>query len=175
VRGEPEHPTKPDDTSDNARSIGFLLTCGGFKFADFGDLTWNVEHKLVCPTKPDRNRRRVPGLPSRAGHQQQPGAAQGRQPDRRGHQQRRQEGRHSGAFKWLKETPSIKDIFQLHRNVATGPGENTAPELTANDDLECKGDGVVLTGGPVGEELHRRSPLEEDEEDVFREVTWSPP
>ena len=27
-------------------------------------------------------------------------------------------------------------------------------------------------GGSVGEELHRRSPVKEDKEDVFREVTW---
>jgi beta-lactamase superfamily II metal-dependent hydrolase len=32
---------KPDDTTENGRSAGFLLTFGRFKFLDLGDLTWD--------------------------------------------------------------------------------------------------------------------------------------
>jgi len=44
-----QEPKKADDPSENARSIGFLLTFGKFKFVDLGDLTWNKELEIACP------------------------------------------------------------------------------------------------------------------------------
>ena len=40
---------KPADKTENQRSVGFVLTYGKFRFADLGDLTWDVEMQLACP------------------------------------------------------------------------------------------------------------------------------
>jgi len=146
----PEHPAKPEDTSDNARSIGFLLTFGGFKFLDCGDLTWNVEHKLICPTNligtADVYQVSHHGLDI----SNNPALLKAVSPTVAIINNGAKKGGNAATFKWLKETSSIKDVFQVHRNVATGPGDNTSPELTANDDEKCDGQGIVLTVEPSG-------------------------
>ena len=38
-----------DGGEENARSVSVVLTFGRARIASFGDLTWNVEKKLVCP------------------------------------------------------------------------------------------------------------------------------
>src|SRR5262249_55031696 len=41
---------KDADPTENAQSVGMLLTYGRFRMLDLGDLTWNKEHDLACPT-----------------------------------------------------------------------------------------------------------------------------
>lgn len=141
----PGHPEKPEDKSDNARSIGYLLTFGAFKFANFGDLTWNVEHKLVCPANligtADVYQVTHHGLDQ----SNNPALLKAVGPTVAIVNNGAKKGGSAATFKWLKETPSIKDIFQVHRNVGTKPEDNTAPELTANDEEKCEGNGIVLS------------------------------
>jgi beta-lactamase superfamily II metal-dependent hydrolase len=42
-------PMDQDGGEENARSVGLVLAFGRARIASFGDLTWNVEKKLVCP------------------------------------------------------------------------------------------------------------------------------
>jgi hypothetical protein len=51
-------------------------------------------------------------------------------------------------YKTLRATPSIKDVFQLHRNVASSAADNAPPELVANDDEACKGEWIRLRVEP---------------------------
>ena len=39
-----------DETSDDAYSVGTLVTHGEFRLMNLGDLSWNQEYGLVCPT-----------------------------------------------------------------------------------------------------------------------------
>jgi beta-lactamase superfamily II metal-dependent hydrolase len=45
-------PKAESDSSENARSVGILVTYGKFRFLDLGDLTKAKEIALVCPTNP---------------------------------------------------------------------------------------------------------------------------
>ena len=45
-------PNPEGDPTENARSIGFLVTYGKFRFLDLGDLTKAKEIALVCPNDP---------------------------------------------------------------------------------------------------------------------------
>jgi len=39
-----------DETSDDAHSVGTIVTHGRFRLINLGDLSWNQEYGLVCPT-----------------------------------------------------------------------------------------------------------------------------
>lgn len=46
----PESELRPGiDRSENAQSVGVLVTFGKFRMIDLGDLTWRNEYDLVCP------------------------------------------------------------------------------------------------------------------------------
>ena len=46
------HQPQPEDPSDNAKSLSALVTFRKFTFLCCGDLTWNVEAKLMTPNNP---------------------------------------------------------------------------------------------------------------------------
>ncbi|MGD0842420.1 MAG: MBL fold metallo-hydrolase [Candidatus Acidiferrales bacterium] len=41
---------RPTDQTENLRSVGTVLTFGKLRILDLGDLTWDKERPLVCPT-----------------------------------------------------------------------------------------------------------------------------
>ncbi|HZY83230.1 MAG TPA: MBL fold metallo-hydrolase [Gemmataceae bacterium] len=143
-----EHKPQPVDTSDNAKSLGFLLRYGDFRFLDLGDLTWNVEYKLVHPTdkvgpvdvfqsthhgldisnntvllKTVRPRVVVFNNGARKGCDPSVTAA-------------------------LRRIPDVRAIYQMHRNLKVGPQENTEAAFIANAAEKCQGELIRLAVAP---------------------------
>jgi beta-lactamase superfamily II metal-dependent hydrolase len=127
-------PDQRADPSDNARSLVFLFTLGKFQFFDAGDLTWNLEKKLVCPVdrigKVDLYQVTHHGMDI-SNH---PTVLKTLAPTVAIMNNGPRKGGAPETVKRLRAIPSIEAAYQLHRNVATTAEENTEPSLIANTD-----------------------------------------
>lgn len=139
-----EHTPKPEDKSDNARSLGFVIRYGAFRFLDLGDLTWNVEHKLVAPTDKlglvDVYQVTHHGLDA----SNNPVVLKTVRPRVAVFNNGAKKGGHPAVTTTLRRIPDVQAIYQLHRNVTVGAQENTDPEYIANPDEKCRGEGIKL-------------------------------
>jgi competence protein ComEC len=134
---------KEADPSENARSVGIVVTLDRFRFVDLGDLTWNKEHDLVCPnnllgpvdlyltTHHGLNASNAPVLV----HAIRPrvavmnnGAKKGGSPE---------------AWQTVHDSPGLLDLWQVHYAVAGGADHNVAESFIANMD-ETTGNGITV-------------------------------
>jgi hypothetical protein len=141
---------QPEDTTDNANSIGVLLTFRGFRFYDGGDLTWNVENRLACPKNlvgqvdvfqvdhhgndSSNNPVLVRALDPRV-------AIINSGP---------RKGAEAGTFATLSKLSAIEGIYQLHRNLRTTDKDNTSSPYIANEAEACQGNFIKLSVEPDG-------------------------
>lgn len=123
---------KPEDKSDNARSVGFKLSYGAFDFLDMGDLTWNIEKNLVCPANPIGNIDLYQVTHHGMDTSNNPVLLKSINPTVAIMNNGPKKGGSANTIKWLRELPSLQALYQVHRNVATSDEQNTAPEYIAN-------------------------------------------
>ena len=141
-------PKRPRDDSDNANSVVMLLEFGGFHLFMAGDLTWNVEANVVCPVNlagpvdvyqvthhglDQSNNPLVVHALSPTVAIMSNGTGKGCEP---------------GTFTTLTTEPSIKALFQIHRNLRSDSEHNTAPENIANLERQCAGNFIKLSVAP---------------------------
>jgi hypothetical protein len=141
---------REDDPSENARSTGFVLTYGKFRFIDLGDLTWNKEMDLVCPNNllgtvdvyltthhgldKSNNPAIVDALHPRVAIM--PNGAR--------------KGGSVEAWTTVKHSPGLEDLWQLHYAMAGGKDHNVADAFIANVDEKCQGKYISLTATSDG-------------------------
>jgi competence protein ComEC len=154
--GVPENPVakahapKPEDPTDNARSLGFLLTYGDFRFLDLGDLTWNVEYKLVHPTDKIRPVDVYQVTHHGLDQSNNPVLIQTVKPRVAVCNNGARKGAHVSVIATLRRVEGIEAIYQLHKNVTAGDAENTEPAFIANAEEKCQGESIRLATAPDG-------------------------
>jgi beta-lactamase superfamily II metal-dependent hydrolase len=136
-----EHKPQPVDKSDNAKSLGFLLSYGDFRFLDLGDLTWNIEYKLIHPSDKigpvDLFQVTHHGLDI----SNNPVLLRTVQPVVAIYNNGPFKGCAPKVTATLRRIPDVKAIYQVHRNLTASATENTGPAFIANKD-KAGGEGI---------------------------------
>jgi competence protein ComEC len=136
---KPEHnpyctdePQAEADPSENARSVGILVTYGKFRFLDLGDLTKAKEIALVCPNNPippidlylvthhgmnlSNARAIVDAIHPRVAIMNN-GAHKAGSPE---------------AWQTVHDSPGMQDLYMLHTAEGSDAAHNSAEALIAN-------------------------------------------
>ena len=138
------------DTSENARSIGIVISYGDFRMVDLGDLTWNKEFDLVCPNNKigpvdvyvvSHHGMNMSGSPQLV-HALHPRVAIMNNGARKG----------GSAEVWqtIHDSPGLLDLWQLHFAVPGGKEHNSSDTVIANLDEICEGKWLKLTAQKDG-------------------------
>jgi competence protein ComEC len=140
---------KPDDT-DNANSLAFKVTYGGFTFYDGGDLTRDIEEKLVCP----KNLLGEISLYQTDGHGMDVSNSRFFLNTVRPRVVVVNNGPKKGAevdsMKSILSLPGVETVWQVHRNIQTKAELNTQPQYVANAEEKCSAQFLKATVQPDG-------------------------
>ncbi len=136
---------QPDDTTDNRRSVAFVLRYGQFDFYDAGDLTGDIEAKLACPA----DRVGAIDLYQVTHHGQansnNPVLLATLKPTVAVMNNGPRKGGAAETFQRLKALPSLQALYAIHRSVANTADLNAMPENIANLDTPDAGNGFRAT------------------------------
>ena len=127
-------PAPPADVTENAQSVGILVTVGKFRFLDLGDLVKIKERPLVCPNNligtvdvyltshhglfQSNSKAMVDALHPRVAIMNN-GARKGGSPE---------------AWQTVHDSPGLQDLWQLHYSVEGAAAHNVAEKFIANPD-----------------------------------------
>ncbi len=123
---------KATDPTENARSVGSVITFGSLRIVDLGDLTWQKELGLMCPN-------------NKLGHadilivshhgmdlSNSPALVHGLKPRVAIFDNGSKKGASPTAWDIVKSSPALEDIWQLHFADAGGAAHNTTDPFIAN-------------------------------------------
>ncbi len=143
-------PAESEDATENARSVGVLITYGKFRFLDLGDLTKKKEMEIACPDNllgtvdlflvthhgADLSNPKplVWALHPRVAVIDN-GPRKGASP---------------AAWQIVHDSPGLEDLWQLHYAAASDKDHNVADERIANVKENCEGKYIRVAAEPDG-------------------------
>lgn len=151
-------PAQPVDTSDNANSAVFVLQFGAFRLFDGGDLTWNLEERLVAPYNlvgvVDVYQTNHHGLEV----SNNPVLVQSLEPTVVMMNNGPKKGGQAGTFAAIRAAGrSVQARYQVHRSFNVPEEENAAAEFIANhenltgpDAAKCPANIIKMSVAPDG-------------------------
>jgi len=134
-----------DATPENFESIGLVIRYGSFRLLDLGDLTWNQEHALACPTNligtftvfhTTRHGDPHSGAPQLM-HAIHARVALMNNGERKGGSPE--------YWQTVHESPGLEDFWQLHRSAAGGAEHNAPEQFLANLDEIDHGHNIKMS------------------------------
>jgi beta-lactamase superfamily II metal-dependent hydrolase len=125
------------ETGENPQSAGVLVQYGKFRFSDLGDITWNKELALLCPE--NRVGKVDVSLTTHHGTTASPKSIYALAPRVVIMNNGPRKGGNPEAWKVLKASPGLEDLWQLHFAIAGGKETNSPDTLIANVEEHCEG------------------------------------
>ncbi len=138
----------PPDTSDNKNSIATVVQFGGFRFFDGGDMTWNTEAAMTCPVlqvaSVDVYQVNHHGLDI----SNNPLLLRALQPTVAVFNNGPHKGGSLPVAQTLRSLPSVRAIYQVHRNQEVPAANTSAPQIA--NEKETGGNWIRLSVSPDG-------------------------
>jgi competence protein ComEC len=138
-------PEAEADVSENARSLGILITYGRFRFIDLGDLTKRKERELVCP----KNLIGSVDLYLTTHHGLFQSNAKAIVNALHPRVAIMNNGAHKGgsseAWETIHNSPGLEDLWQLHYALDSDKEHNVAETFIANLTETCEGNYIKVT------------------------------
>lgn len=153
--GEPnsycsKEPAPLEDKTENARSLGMLVTYGKFRFLDLGDLTKQKELELVCPNN-------LIGtvdlflVTHHGADQSNPKALDWAvHPRVAVIDNGPRKGANSAAWQIVHDSPGLEDLWQVHYAAGNDRDHNVADDRIANIKENCEGKYLKAVAEPDG-------------------------
>lgn len=139
-----QEPQPETDDSENARSVGTLITYGKFRFLDMGDLTKKKELELMCPNNPigtvdlflvshhglalSNSKALVWAVHPRVAIMNN-GARKGGAAE---------------AWQTVHDSPGLQDLWQLHYAMNAGKDHNVDEKFIANPKADADDEGYYI-------------------------------
>ncbi len=143
---------KAVDRGENGKSVGFLVRFGAFEFLDLGDLSWNYEIETACPSnlfgevdlyQVTHHGMHMSGAPAHILGIRPLVAVMNNGP---------RKGGSPATYDALTATPSLVDLWQVHRAVTSDAAHNPDEDFMANlgETEGCQGHWIKASVQPDG-------------------------